>query len=62
MGTGTELINAIFTILIVHYLYNLGIHIAKKIEDTYGIKVLDSDSENLLRKIIKKIVLVFLKK
>lgn len=62
MGAGTEVISTIFTILIVHYLYQLGLCIARRIEDVYGIKVLDSDSENLLRKIINKVVLMFLKK
>lgn len=62
MGAGTEVISTIFTIMIVHYLYQLGLYIARRIEDVYDIKVLDSDSENLLRKIINKVVLMFLKK
>ena len=62
MGTATEIINWIFTVLILHYMYGLSIFITERIEETYGIKILNPDNKNLLRKIIERIFNSILKK
>lgn len=61
MGTGIEVINFIFTAFTIHYVYELSVYIAEKIEDVFDVEIINPDNKNIIRKIIDRIIKALLK-